>query len=51
VLLDTPERIVAQAAQIETQVASRTMPLGNLTNMTDQERTLIADWFARGAKP
>jgi uncharacterized membrane protein len=51
VMLDTPERVVSQAAQIETQVASRTMPLGNLTNMTDQERAVVADWFSRGAKP
>jgi uncharacterized membrane protein len=49
IMFDTPERIVAQAMQIQTQVASRAMPLGNLTNMTDQERTVIASWFAHGA--
>jgi uncharacterized membrane protein len=25
------------------------MPLGNLTQMTDDERALIAAWFAQGA--
>jgi len=25
------------------------MPIGNLTQMTDDERSLIAAWFAQGA--
>jgi uncharacterized membrane protein len=25
------------------------MPLGNLTHMTDEERTRVARWVARGA--
>lgn len=49
IVFDTPERIVAQAAQIQTQVASKTMPLGNLTNMTDEERAVIVGWVAGGA--
>ncbi|MBM3358708.1 MAG: hypothetical protein FJY54_13415 [Betaproteobacteria bacterium] len=49
VVLDTPERIVAQAAQIRQTTASRTMPIANLTKMTDEERAIIADWFRRGA--
>src|SRR5262249_30494918 len=44
VMLDTPERIRAQAAQIKLQVANRVMPIGNLTQMTENERALIADW-------
>jgi uncharacterized membrane protein len=48
-LFDTPERIVAQAVQIQTQVASKAMPLGNLTNMTDEERIVIAGWVAQSA--
>ncbi|HEX7953445.1 MAG TPA: urate hydroxylase PuuD, partial [Burkholderiales bacterium] len=51
VMLDTPERIAAQATQINQQVSSRVMPLANLTGMTDEERDAIAQWFAHGASP
>ncbi|HTP95152.1 MAG TPA: urate hydroxylase PuuD [Burkholderiales bacterium] len=49
VMLDSPERIAAQALQINQQVSTRAMPIGNLTQMTDAERKVIADWFQRGA--
>ena len=50
VMLDTPERIKAAAPRIQQQtVASRAMPLGNLTQMTEEERTRIAHWLAAGA--
>jgi len=26
------------------------MPIGNLTQMTDEERAVVAAWFAQGAK-
>jgi len=26
------------------------MPIGNLTQMTDDERGIVAAWFAQGAK-
>ena len=46
VMLDTPERIRAQAQQIYQQTAlTRAMPPGNLTGMTEEERQLIARWF------
>ncbi|HYL24405.1 MAG TPA: urate hydroxylase PuuD [Burkholderiales bacterium] len=45
VLLDSPERIAAQAAQIYQQaVLSRAMPPGNLTQMTEEERELLRRW-------
>ena len=44
--LDTPERIRAQAALIHQQtVASRAMPPGNLTGMTEEERGLLGRWL------
>ncbi len=44
--LDTPERIRAQAPLIHQQtVASRAMPPGNLTGMTEEERALLGRWF------
>jgi uncharacterized membrane protein len=49
VMFDTPERIASQAVQIQQQVTSKAMPIGNLTNMTDQERNTVLDWAARGA--
>lgn len=49
VLLDTSERIVQQAIQINQQVASHVMPFGNLTGMTEDERDTIAKWVKSGA--
>ncbi|HSX22071.1 MAG TPA: urate hydroxylase PuuD [Gaiellaceae bacterium] len=48
---DTPAEIAAQAAAIGTvAVQTHTMPLGNLTHMTDAERQLLGAWIAQGAK-
>ena len=45
VVLDTPEQIQAHAAQIQQQaVLTRAMPPGNLTQMTEEERALLARW-------
>jgi uncharacterized membrane protein len=50
ILLDTPPRIRANAANIATQaVATRAMPIGNLTGMTDAERATLGAWIAAGA--
>jgi uncharacterized membrane protein len=49
-MLDTPQQIKAQAAKIHAQtVASEVMPLGNITQMTREERELIGAWIAQGA--
>jgi len=46
VMLDTPERILAQAALIHQQsVVNRAMPLGNLTGITEQERAVLDHWY------
>ena len=51
VAFDTAEQILAQALPIHQQtVASKVMPLANLTQMTDEERALLDDWFKAGAK-
>jgi len=50
-VLDTPEQIQAQAAKIHAQsVASQIMPLGNITQMTQEERDLIGAWIDQGAQ-
>jgi uncharacterized membrane protein len=51
VAFDTPREIQAWSARIhERTVTTRTMPLANLTNMTEEERATIARWFAAGAR-
>jgi uncharacterized membrane protein len=42
--LDSEERIRAQAPLIRQTVRARTMPPGNLTGLTEEERTLIERW-------
>ena len=50
VMLESTEQIVLHAPKIAETVASRYMPIGNLTHMTDAERERIAVWFLDGAK-
>ncbi|NAW86265.1 urate hydroxylase PuuD [Photobacterium halotolerans] len=50
VILDTPEEIKVNASRIVAQsVQTKVMPLGNLTQMTDDERKLIGTWVEQGA--
>ncbi|UVJ45503.1 urate hydroxylase PuuD [Pseudomonas sp. LS1212] len=50
VMLDTPQQIQQMAPRIQAQaVATQIMPLGNITQMTQQERDLIGAWIAKGA--
>jgi uncharacterized membrane protein len=50
-MLDTPDRIKAGAEKIHQQaITTQTMPIGNLTQMTAQERALLGQWLAAGAK-
>lgn len=49
-MFDTMAEISAKAPLIQQQVVmTDVMPPGNLTEMTDDERALIADWIAQGA--
>jgi uncharacterized membrane protein len=48
-VLDSPEAILAHASMMASQVATRAMPIGNLTGMTDAERAQLLDWVQRGA--
>jgi uncharacterized membrane protein len=49
VLLDSPSELLAHLKVIEPQVATRAMPVGNLTCMTDTERNQLLDWIRHGA--
>ena len=43
---DTDQQIVAEALRIHQQtVTTRVMPIGNLTNITDEERDIIDRWY------
>lgn len=51
VMFDTPQQIQQLAPRIQAQaVASQIMPLGNITQMTQQERDLIGTWINQGAR-
>lgn len=51
IVLDSKEGILLHAQQIYQQtVIQKTMPLGNMTNITDEERALIGAWFTAGAE-
>ena len=50
VAFDTPEGIARFAERIRVRaVETQTMPLGNKTGMTLEERALLARWIAAGA--
>jgi uncharacterized membrane protein len=49
IALETPDQIAANAPKVAETVNNKYMPIGNLTQMTDDERTLIVTWFAQGA--
>jgi uncharacterized membrane protein/cytochrome c551/c552 len=51
VVLDTPDAIRTHAERVFVRaVATKTMPLGNLTGMTEEERALVGAWFAQGGE-
>lgn len=48
--LDTPEHIKKNAPMVYQQVVvTRQMPMNNSTGITEQERTMIKNWFQAGA--
>ena len=52
VMLDTPERILQHAGAIQLQaVLTHAMPPGNVTEITPEERQVLAAWIADGARP
>jgi uncharacterized membrane protein len=48
-VLETDEQVLAKLPLLATQVASRAMPIGNLTAMTDDERMELLGWIQDGA--
>ena len=51
VMLESDADIVRQAQTIHQQVVvTKAMPIGNLTQITDEERAIIDQWFLSGGK-
>ncbi len=51
VMFDTPEQIKVNAERIYAQaVTTEAMPLGNLTEITPEERAALGAWYAAGAR-
>lgn len=50
VVLETPGQIRAHAATIGDVVARGTMPFGNVTGMTPEEREVVVRWVREGAR-
>ena len=49
-MYDTPEQIKRMADKILIRaVQTKTMPQGNKTNMTEEERELVGVWIEQGA--
>ena len=49
ILFDTPDQVQRYSAAIAQAVQSHYMPLGNLTHISEHERSLIARWYQLGA--
>lgn len=49
VVLETLDELRAHLPQVQQQLALRTMPLGNLTRMTDEERATVLLWIGHAA--
>jgi uncharacterized membrane protein len=51
IMFDTPAQIRQQASQIMVQtVTTHTMPLGNVTKITDTERSTLGAWIQAGSR-
>lgn len=50
VMLDTAAEMQQYAPRIKATVADGSMPLANMTNLTDDERRVLERWVETGAK-
>jgi uncharacterized membrane protein len=49
IVLNSPEQIRAHLADVQKQLTLRTMPLGNITGMTEPERARLLQWISQSA--
>ena len=50
VVLQRLDQVLAHLPEVQRQLATRAMPLGNLTGMTDNERSMMLTWIGEGAR-
>jgi uncharacterized membrane protein len=50
-IFERVDQVLAHLPEVQQQLAMRTMPLGNLTRMTDDERATVLMWIGHGARP
>jgi uncharacterized membrane protein len=50
IVLNSPNQVRAHLPDIEKQLTLRTMPLGNITGMTEYERARLLRWLSQGAR-
>jgi uncharacterized membrane protein len=49
-VLERLDQLLAHLPQVQQQLAARSMPLGNLTSMTEEERSAMLMWIGHGAR-
>jgi uncharacterized membrane protein len=49
IVLNSPEQVRAHLTDVRQQLTLRTMPLGNVTGMTDLERAQLLQWIGTGS--
>jgi uncharacterized membrane protein len=50
IMLTSPYQVRAHLPDIQKQLTLRTMPLGNITGMTENERARLLRWISQGAR-
>jgi uncharacterized membrane protein len=50
-IFERVDQVLAHLPEVQQQLAMHTMPLGNLTRMTEDERAMVLMWIGHGARP
>jgi len=50
-MFETMDEVAAHLSQVQEQLTAHAMPLGNLTHMTDAERTAVLTWISHEVRP
>ncbi len=50
-MFETLDQVTAHLSQVQEQLSAHAMPLGNLTHMTDAERSAVLAWIGREVRP
>jgi uncharacterized membrane protein len=51
ILFETLAEVKAHSSQVQQQLATHAMPLGNLTGMTEDERATVLTWIGQETRP